>query len=148
MVKLSIPCPHCDAPLPVSPEAVIARDMLTCEACSRPLDLDPTRALDEAKAQRRRTFSSTGPFPLQLRRYRVALQPIVPPDALPAGTAVPLLATFPALGPRPFALGENQDQALEALKIAAKDWQQRGNVGGELPPSDADDSAPWLPFEA
>ncbi|MDB5101873.1 MAG: hypothetical protein JWM80_6294 [Cyanobacteria bacterium RYN_339] len=145
MGGMTIACPHCDAPFPLAEAALAARDAVTCPACGAVTELDGERFHAEAARHLRRTFASTGPFPLQVRRFRVTIEALFPAAELPGA---PLLAYFPALGRRPFAIGDNQAQALETLRVAAKVWQRGGNVSGELPPSDANAEDPWLQFEA
>jgi hypothetical protein len=142
MASMTISCPCCDAPVPYSREALDRREDLACGACGQATALDGERFQAATRQHLKRTFSSTGPFPLQHRRFRVAMEELVP------GAPAPKVAYFPALGRRPFAIGDSEAQALESLRMATKIWQRGGHVSGELPASDANADDPWLAVEA
>lgn len=130
-----IDCPSCNAPLPLTPDAVAARAPITCAGCGFTLDLDPVRREADFAAGLKRTFRSAGPLPTTVRRY--AAETTALGDDL-------WLARVPALDPKLYATASGLELAIANLAGMVRRLGGLGRLPTPLPPSDAGTAAYWV----
>lgn len=141
---LEVECPRCGANVEAEPEMVLARHIMSCPACGRDTDLDPARCEAAETFRARRAFSSSGPRPTVVRRYRVEVAPVAEAAPDVGGRRPPSLAAAPALGREPFGLGDTSDLAVESLQRIVRRLGEAGLLPAPLPPSDADPQGRWI----